>query len=237
MPNSWFEFKQFKVEQSNASFKVGTDACLLGAWVKLAGAERLIDIGTGTGVIALMMAQRSTGQIHAIDRDAQNVAQAHENFGASPWKDRLSVEHCSLQEFSQKHPAYDHAVCNPPFFRGSTAHGSERVHPSRHDDHLSLSDLFTHAARITGPKGKLSLVFPMERFSACKAESRKANWYLERATFIRPKAEKEANRFLATYSKVNSPIAEGHDEIILYADDHRYTAPVNTLLAPFYLKL
>jgi tRNA1(Val) A37 N6-methylase TrmN6 len=77
----------------------------------------------------------------------------------------------------------------------------------------------------------------MERFSACKAESRKANWYLERATFIRPKAEKEANRFLATYSKVNAPTFEEQDEMILYLDDHRYTAPVRELLSPFYLKL
>ena len=128
MPNDYFQFQQFRIEQGACAMKVSTDACLLGAATDLAGATRLLDVGTGTGLLALMLAQRHpTVLIEAVEMNEAAAAQAAANVAASPWASRLQVHAQSLADYAASQPApganadlrFSHIVCNPPFFRGS----------------------------------------------------------------------------------------------------------------------
>ena len=114
MPESVFHFKQFKIDQDRCAMKVGTDGVLLGSWIKLKSEEKVLDVGTGTGLIAIMIAQRSLAQIDAIDIDKGAFDQAVENCANSPWSDRLKVIHASLQEYRPGY-RYDLIVSNPPY--------------------------------------------------------------------------------------------------------------------------
>lgn len=234
MPNDWFEFKRFRVEQRKAAFKVGTDACLLGAWADVERNKRILDVGTGSGVIALMLAQRSSALITGIDRDDQNAVQAHENFTASPWKDRLTALHASVQDF-EANPLFEHIVCNPPFFHGSTVHSDERMHRSRHDDELPLHEMLSHAYRLSSDDGSFSMVYPMERLDETLVKAQTLGWSLHKLLRIKPNAKKAANRFLAEWKKTASSLQD--DTLILYGADLSYTEATKALLAPFYLHL
>ena len=121
MPNDYFQFQQFRIEQAACAMKVSTDACLLGAVADLTGATRLLDIGTGTGLLALMAAQRhATVEIVAVEIDAAAATQAAANAAASPWAGRIEVRAMSLDDFAATQPAFfGHIICNPPFFRQS----------------------------------------------------------------------------------------------------------------------
>lgn len=122
MPNNWFRFKQFTIQQEDAAMKVGTDGVLLGAWASVPEpGSRVLDVGTGTGLIALMIAQRAGDvRVDALEIDASSASQANENFQNSPWKERLNCVHSSFQDYaSQCDLPYDLIICNPPFFSGS----------------------------------------------------------------------------------------------------------------------
>src|SRR5664280_2075596 len=115
--NKWFEFKQFRVEQSKAAMKVGTDGVILGAWTSVDNASRILDVGTGTGLIALMLAQRSNAAIDAVEIDDDAYCEAKFNFEQSPWKERLKIFHSDFNAFSKEYGhQYDLIVSNPPFF-------------------------------------------------------------------------------------------------------------------------
>ena len=139
MANPWFRFKQFTISQEGTAFRVGTDAVLLGAWADVSGAGQVLDIGTGTGLLALMLAQRSGADITAIEIDRASYEQALENADSSPWKDRIKVIHSALQDF--RPPCkYDLVVTNPPFFRNSLHPAEEGKAISKHDALLSLEE-------------------------------------------------------------------------------------------------
>lgn len=235
MPNDWFEFKQFKVVQSGASFKVGTDACLLGAWADVTGCNRILDLGTGSGVIALMLAQRSLARVTGIDRDAENALQAQQNFSNAPWRHRLEAFNIPLQEFKHDQELFDHIVCNPPYFNRSTTNSNERLHASRHDDSLRLDELFKHTFRLSAVHASLSLVYPFDRLSEAAQIARNNGWHQHRLTLIKPTQDKSPNRFLGEWKKTSGLVQQ--DTLIIYEPDRRYTARVHALLAPYYLKL
>ena len=119
MPNTWFRFKQFTIEQEQTAMKVGTDGVLLGAWASVPEpGSRVLDVGTGTGLIALMIAQRTKNvEVDAVEIDPSSARQARENFQHSPWKDRLSCVHSSFQDYTaQNKSRYELIICNPPFY-------------------------------------------------------------------------------------------------------------------------
>ena len=237
MANSWFDFKQFRVEQENAAFKVGTDACLLGAWLKPKNAQHILDIGTGSGVIALMLAQKSTALIEAIELDQLSSDQAEDNFVKSPWTERLRVSHIDLNDFvSKTNTKYDLIVCNPPFFVGSTKNKESRVSAARHEEHLSLESLLIHSYSLTNETGQLALVMPFERLVQIEQECKKRKWFIERKLSVRPKKDREFNRVIVLLSK-NKNTKMDCEELTLYTDNHTYSQEGTQRLKPYYLNL
>ena len=240
MPNSWFEFKKFSVSHQKASFPVGTDACLLGAWVDVQNDGYILDIGTGSGVLALMAAQRSQANIFAIDMDASSVEQAIENFGASPWAQRLSATHKMLQtlDSSDLKMSPDHFLCNPPFFHASTRHTHPIRHYSRHDDAMPLELLFEKCASLSNDGSKLSVVYPYARWDEMQKTADKHGWQLSRALKIRPGLDKPWNRIMAEWHlQSDNDEVSNIQSLTLYDLKRDYTEEAKGLLSPYYLNL
>ena len=160
---SVFRFKQFAVEQSGAKMKIGTDGVLLGAWADCSGATRILDIGTGTGVIALMMAQRSEADyIVGIDIDPSATLCAESNFGASPWTSRLKALNSSAQEFEEQN--FDLILSNPPYFTDSLLCPDVRRSMARHTTELTFDQLDRAVCRaLSIPDGRFALILPTEQ--------------------------------------------------------------------------
>lgn len=169
-----FYFKRFAVKDGRSTMKVGTDAVLLGAAVDVTGAKNILEIGTGCGVIALMLAQRSNALIDAIDIDEESVDEAKENVLQSPWKDRVNIIHDSLQDHAREcGKKYDLIVSNPPYFSNSLKSPSQKRNISRHDDSLGFESLVRYSDDILMPSGSLWLILPTRESENLLQASRK----------------------------------------------------------------
>lgn len=169
MPNTYFKFQHFIVHQNNCAMKVCTDACLFGAWV--AGMhwpkiERVLDIGTGTGLLSLMFAQKNQGVIDAVEIDQQAYAQAADNFAASPWNNRLQLFHSSIQDFACKN--YDLVIVNPPFFDNDLKSNDAARNIALHSQQLKLEELLTIAVDKINTDGKMAILLPAHRSQEVK---------------------------------------------------------------------
>ena len=187
--------------------KVGTDGLLLGAWAQ--GGKHVLDIGTGTGLIALMMAQRfPDAHVDAIDIDADAASQAEDNARRSPFADRVAVRCVSLQEYVAERE-YDSIVCNPPFFTQSLQSPDSKRTLARHSVALPFDDLFRHARRLMSDDGVLSIVVPSDALSQIETAAVMNNLFLVRRCFVRTTRKKPARRLLLSFSQKPSPF---HDE-------------------------
>ena len=187
--------------------KVGTDGLLLGAWAQ--GGKRVFDIGTGTGLIALMMAQRfPEAHVDAIDIDADAASQAEDNARRSPFADRVAVRCVSLQEFVAERE-YDSIVCNPPFFTQSLQSPDSKRTLARHSIALPFDDLFRHARRLMSDDGVLSIVVPSDALSQIETAAVMNYLFLVRRCLVRTTRKKPARRLLLSFSQKPSPF---HDE-------------------------
>lgn len=192
-----FQFKQFTIRQELCAMKVGTDGVLLGAWAQ--GGARTLDAGTGTGVIALMMAQRyPEAQVTAIDIDEGAVRQAKENVAASPWPDRISVLHEALQEHQGE---YDAVVSNPPFFIDSLAAPDEQRNMARHTATLTYRELMQAAYRLLTDEGELSLVVPFDYLRRMQDEAIFQGFFLSRLCAVKTTDRKPPKRYLLAFRK------------------------------------
>lgn len=233
MPNDYFQFKQFLIRQSGCAMKVGTDGVLLGAWSDVSGAKHILDIGTGTGLIALMLAQRAPeALIHAIDIDADAYRQASENVAASKFEDRVEVLHSSLQAYAPS-TRYNLIVTNPPYFRSGTRSPDKRRAIARTDDHLSTEELCSHAWSMSEEQGRLCLVQVAEEADFVIDCARDAGWHLEEWLRVIPRPQAEAKRVLLSFSKEPNPTREG--ELILELERHQYSPEYRALTQDFYL--
>ena len=161
--NTIFNFKQFSIEQDQCPMKVGTDGVLLGAWVDTSNTENILDIGTGTGLIAIMLAQRTqTAQIDAVEIDNHACSQAQANMEASPWNDRLKSIESSIQDFAKlSQTEYDLIVSNPPFFTGGTLSAQNDRNNVRHTVKLPNGELLSSARRLLKKDGRFCVVLPL----------------------------------------------------------------------------
>lgn len=196
--SSPFKFKKFEVEQNRSAMKVNTDGILLGAWTDLTDRTRVLDIGTGTGVIALMMAQRSPDVcIDAIDIDSSSCEEAFSNVLRSIFSDRIQVILDSIQNFSRTpENQYDHIVSNPPFFTGGTLSLNENKSRVRHTIKLSHSDLLSSVRKLMSPHGTFDLILPHVEGIRFIEIARQYHLYPSRITEVRSLAHKSVERLL-----------------------------------------
>lgn len=231
MSNSFFRFKKFVVNQDRCAMKVGTDGTLLGAWAS--GGRRILDVGTGTGLVALMMAQRfPESSVVAVDIEPSACEQARENVLASPFAGRVRVENVAVQDFSGG--KFDAVVCNPPFFVGSLGCPDGRRHIARHASSLPFADLFSAVARVLECDGVFSAVIPVEvlpEFDGCAAV---AGFRCVRRCMVKTVPRKEPRRCLLAYSRGVGFVFESAEECI-EDGEHRRSAWYSSLTEDFYL--
>ena len=237
MPNNWFRFKQFTIQQEHVAMKVGTDGVLLGAWASVPGpGSRVLDVGTGTGLIALMMAQRTRDVwVDAIEIDPSSARQANENIQNSPWKDRMKCIHSSFQDYaSQCKYQYDLIICNPPFFSASTKAPSKEKNLARHDDSLSLKDIFKGSVSMMKEMTIISLIVPVDKAEQALDLIFEHQMHCKRRTRIIPAPGKSTNRVLLEFSSIPGKCHED-DLTIETGKRHRYSDKYKRLTDGFYL--
>lgn len=226
MSETTFRFRQFTINQDKCAMKVGTDAVLLGAWVNANGSERVLDIGTGTGIIALMIAQKSTGIIHAIDIDEGSFHQCKENFRISPWHGRLLPFHISFQEFSEgSEKKYDLIVSNPPYFHHASKPPEELRSQARHHDQLTFEDLLLGAKKILSPEGTLCVILPIKEGMEFMDIAMSNGLFCQRMMKVKTKQDRPEKRVMMEFSTRFGVMDESsiviHDSIDQFSSEYR----------------
>lgn len=212
MSNSFFKFKKFIVFQDRCAMKVGTDGTLLGAWAN--GGKKILDIGTGTGLVALMMAQRfDDAWITAVEIDDDACRQAVENVGKSIFADRIKIVNQPVQQFSPDE-TFDAVVCNPPFFVDSLPCPDKQRATARHAGALSFVDLFTCVSRLMAAEGEFSAIIPTESFVEFDGAARVNGFRCTRKCLVKTVPRKPAKRVLAAYSRKCGNQYESSEECI-----------------------
>lgn len=235
--NSYFQFKQFCIVQERSAMKVGMDGVLLGAWTDVSKAERILDIGTGTGLIALMLAQKNLStQIDAIEVDPDAFQEACLNIQQSDWSNRINAELCSFQEFAERTSRkYDLIVSNPPFFTNGVKAPVENRAQARHSDSLPLDILISGAAGLLGENGRIALVLPGESLQEIVHLADLNKLYIARMCRIKPNPQKPVFRILIELAKLDCTIQES-ELMIEFEKHHDYTPEYKALTKDFYLK-
>jgi len=231
--NNWFEFKQFRIEQQKAAMKVGTDGVLLGAWTPLEDDQWILDIGTGTGLIALMLAQRSNARIDAVEIDKLACEEAKFNFAQSPWNDRLTVFNTDFQMFADLPcEPYDLIVSNPPFFVNSLKTKNAALSVARHNDVLTFDQLVTCSRKLLNATGRLCVIIPFSSCEEFRGFARLAGFYLRIQTQVIPKSGRAPKRVLLEFSV--QPGYPVDNELVILDENGGYSSAYKSLTAPFY---
>lgn len=237
MGNPYFKFKQFTVYHDRCAMKVGMDGSLLGSWAgEGLHPKRILDIGTGTGLIALMCAQRfENAEITGIDIQNGCTDQARENVANSPYSNRIQVEISPVQEFEAD--AFDLIVCNPPFFNRSSQSGQTDRDTARHDDSLSFPELAHHSARLLNAKGVFALIIPEDRASEFMLSAEDNGLHLVRSVKVRGRVSGVVKRRLLEFSPSYPIEAPELGELAVEADIKVWTEEYKELLRDFYIVL
>ena len=231
-----FTFKQFEIQQDRCAMKVGTDGVLLGAWAE--GGQRILDIGSGTGLISLMMAQRfPEAQVWGIDIDPDACMQARENVAASPFADRVGIACCALQNLSEEHLVrgseelmemkegegnlFDAIVSNPPFFVNGLKNPDSKRAMARHSDSLPFSVLMKGVKRWLSDEGVFSAIVPSEVLDAFTSEAYLLGFCLVRQCGVKTVERKQPKRFMLTFARHRTMKMENTIEVMMDSDGNR----------------
>lgn len=215
--------------------KVGTDGVLLGAWTDTTVTQQILDIGTGTGLIALMLAQRSPAQIDAVEIDEDACTQARENVERSPWSERIQVYHCSVQDYATTcQKRYDLLVSNPPFFENAYKASKKARSMARHSDRLSQFDILQIAEKLLREDGRLALIYPTEEARIFQEKAEAFGFFCNRKLYVKPRLKSQTKRVIMEFSKSQFPYRES--AIAIEAARHIYTPEFIALIKDFYLK-
>lgn len=237
MAQTTFHFKKFSIRQERCAMKVGTDAVLLGAWTSTENAKTILDIGTGTGIIALMLAQKSNAVIDAIEIDKCAYEEAEQNVRNSPFADLINVINVSLQEFVHKsHRKYDLIVSNPPFFVEASKSFEKARNIARHTDHtLTYHELISCANSLLSENGRLSLILPFKEGNDFIEKAAKKQFYCNKLTRIITRKGKPEKRLLLEFSKQKQPLLE--KDLLILNEDMSYSKDYLELTHDYYLNL
>jgi len=228
-----FRFKYFSIYQEFAAMKIGTDGILLGAWVNCHNCKSILDIGTGTGVIALMMAQRNeNASIDGIEIDDNAIKDASMNFKNSTWSNRLNLIHLDVLKYKTT-KKYDLIVCNPPFFNNSLKpHDNSRA-LARHNDKLNIAEIAKFSSKKISDKGRICLVLPISSLEEVKLIFAKFHLELIRICYVKPKPHKQPHRVLLEFGKQKQSLQK--EKITIENEGrHNYTDDYKNLTREFY---
>ncbi len=234
MSNSYFRFKQFTVEHDRCAMKVGTDGVLLGAWAEVSGAKHILDIGTGTGLIALMAAQRNLdATITGIDIDDDAVCQAKKNVQNSPFSNRIKILKQDILQWNTTE-RFDAILCNPPFFKEDTYSPIENRKTARSNVAMPLDQLAHAVKKLLTAGGTFSAVIPADLFSELTAHCLKESLYLKTKMLVKTTERKLPKRVLLTFCNSHTESVEENLLLLQNADGSR-SADYLLLTRDFYL--
>lgn len=231
-----FHFKKFSVYQEDVAHAVGTDGVILGAWADVSNARSILDIGTGTGLIALMIAQRTAPDVTmtAIDLHPGSVVCARDNFGKSPWKDRMEVLETSAQQFARESPQrFDLIVSNPPFFSETTVAPDATRRMGRHMGTLTIPDLLDSIRLLLAPNGKCCIILPEKEGKVLCELGVPLGLYCTLEVQVRGRAGKPVERLLLQLER--DPGRFRRKELELYGENGGYSSEYGELVEGFYL--
>jgi len=237
MPNPFFHFKQFTVHQQHSAMKVTTDGCLFGAViaeaVKGKQVSRVLDIGAGTGLLSLMIAQETAAIIDAVEIDESAATEAQQNFNASPWKERLHLFKADIKDFNQ-YP-YDLIISNPPFYEQDLLSPDQQKNAAKHDSKLTLDVLLQKAVELSAPGGQLALLLPFHRLEYCISIANQHGLFLSKSINVKHTAAHPYLRCILFFEK--TPTTKQEATIIIKEADNSYTRRFIELLHGYYLYL
>lgn len=230
MPNTYFRFRQFTVHQDRAAMKVCTDACLFGAWtvseIRNDKIERILDIGTGTGLLSLMIAQATDANIDAVEIDENANAQASENFKVSPWSNKLHLHHCAIQQYDPIY-RFELIICNPPFYENDLRSPDKRKNIAMHSTQLGADELFYSMKRLLAPGGKIAIVVPYHRTKAIERKIDENNLFVYKKVAVKQTEKHSPFRCMYLIKDVFSGFSESN----ITVKDEEF----NSLLKSYYL--
>ncbi len=243
MPNNYFMFKKFTVQQEYCAMKVCTDTCLFGAWLaeknnNLEAKDlRVLDIGTGTGLLSLMIAQKIKGsKIDAAEIDEPAAIQAAANFEASPWKEHLTVYHTSIQHFNRStNQHYNLIICNPPFFENDLKSNDDKRNIALHDGALTLEELLSIIDARLCKDGNFAVLLPYHRTVFFELLAAERKLYLKEKVLV--KQTPTHNYFRSMLLFCRQKITASEKEIAIKNVNNIYSAEFTTLLKDYYLNL
>lgn len=241
MGNQYFKFKQFTVYQDKCGMKVTTDACLFGAWIckwlsqnSLPKSSTILDIGTGTGLLSLMVAQNNICAIDAVEIETSAFEQAKDNFQKSLWSNRLKAIHSSIQSY-QSSFLYDFIFTNPPFFENDLLSTKNKKNIALHSTHLSFQELILSIDTLLSSNGSFAILLPYHRLLEFEMLTKK--YFVVSKALIRQTPLHQYFRAFIVLSKTKTNKQTTEEEIIITHEDKAYTSNFINLLAPYYLRL
>lgn len=244
LANNYFQFKQFTVQQSRCAMKVSTDACIFGAAVAESSADiglqdtstikNYLDIGTGTGLLSLMVAQKTTAIIDAVEIDKAACEQASENFKASPFKGRLSIYHTDILDFKSC-KKYEVIFSNPPFYEGDLLSPDKQINAAKHDTALTLQQLLMVAASLLKSDGVFAVLLSYHRVNECIEKAIGHGLYLQEKILVRHSVKHAYFRGILFF--VKQPVAAVTKELVIKNEEGIYTTGFTALLKDYYLHL
>ena len=232
MPNPYFQFKQFSVFHDQCAMKVGTDGVLIGAWADCSQSERILDVGTGSGLIALMLAQRSKATIDALDIDKSACEQAKYNVENSKFKERIQVIQSDFNHFNTEHK-YDLIASNPPYFTNSLPSPDKQRNIAKHNHALSFEVLLKKSATLLTEKGKIALILPYDAENQIQLLAENSGLFLCKKIIVCPKPDANPKRLLLEYAKINAN--PEISKFYIEKERHVYSDEFRKLTEEFYL--
>jgi tRNA1Val (adenine37-N6)-methyltransferase len=243
MPNNFFQFKEFIIHQDKCAMKVTTDACLFGAWVaekvssRGSGVQTVLDIGAGTGLLSLMLAQKCKAEIDAVETDEDTAGQALENVAAFPGKSMIKVIHADARTFSFP-KSYDLVISNPPFYENELKSFYSKKNIAHHSDNLSLEELLTVIKSNLNPDGTFYLLLPYKRDEEIRKLVRETEMQITQVVLVRQSVNHDYFRIMLEGNLFTDETTEiQFDEIAIWNERQQYTEEFAELLRDYYLHL
>lgn len=229
---SAFQFQKFAIKQEHCAMKIGIDSVLLGAWCPIDNASTILDVGTGTGILSLMLAQRTSSHIDAIEIEKDAFQEANENISNSIYSQKISVFHCALQEFKTK-SSYDLIISNPPYYNGTLLSENKNRNLARHQTSLNYDEFIKFCADLLSPTGRLVFILPTLASTEISVLAEKYRLSIKNKTYVYGKQGKEAKRCLFILQK--TPCHSEESRITIRNNYNRYSKEFQELTRDFYL--